>query len=118
MRKIKTITVNHAYKPKFEHLVELRQMSGWKIVSEIIELAGSYCVDMAIEQMPVIYTGITGVLYPNDDCAQKDAMHAYKAGKFTDIEFIPSAVQNLIALLNSTEAKLKVHSMESVLNSV
>ncbi|ELF5301066.1 hypothetical protein RBG13_002474 [Vibrio cholerae] len=111
MRKIKTITVSHAYKPQFEHLVELREQRGWRTVSPVIKLGECYCVDMAIEQRPVIYIGISGVLYPNGDDAQLAAIDAYKAGKFTHIQFMPSAVQNLIALLDSTEAKLKVHSM-------
>ncbi|MDF9401388.1 hypothetical protein [Vibrio sp. 1180_3] len=111
MRKIKTITVSHAYKPQFEHLVDLREQRGWRAVSPVIKHGECYCVDMAIEQRPVIYIGISGVLYPNGDDAQLAAIDAYKAGKFTDIQFIPSAVQNLIALLDSTEAKLKVHSM-------
>ncbi|EGR0521434.1 hypothetical protein FG081_15370 [Vibrio cholerae] len=111
MRKIKTITVSHAHKPQFEHLVELREQRGWRTVSPVIKLGECYCVDMAIEQIPVIYIGISGVLYPNDDDAQLAAIDAYKAGTFTHIQFIPSAVQNLIAILDSTEAKLKVHSM-------
>lgn len=111
MRKIKTITVSHAYKPQFEHLVELREQRGWRTVSPVIKHGECYCVDMAIEQRPVIYIGISGVLYPNGDDAQLAAIDAYKAGKFTDIQFIPSAVQNLIALLDSTGARLKIHSM-------
>jgi hypothetical protein len=111
MRKIKTITVSHAYKPQLEHLVDLRELHGWRAVSPVIKHGECYCVDMAIEQRPVIYIGISGVLYPKGDDAQLAAIDAYKAGKFTDIQFIPSAVQNLIALLDSTEAKLKVHSM-------
>ncbi|RAS63563.1 hypothetical protein DET48_111112 [Vibrio diazotrophicus] len=111
MRKIKTITVSHAYKPQFEHLVELREQRGWRTVSPVIKHGECYCVDMAIEQRPVIYIGISGVLYPNGDDAQLAAIDAYKARKFTAIQFIPSAVQNLIALLDSTGARLKVHSM-------
>ncbi|EKO3382124.1 hypothetical protein K6U27_18390 [Vibrio fluvialis] len=111
MRKIKTITVSHAYKPQFEHLVELREKRGWRTVSPVIKHGECYCVDMAIEQRPVIYIGISGVLYPNGDDAQLAAIDAYKARKFTAIQFIPSAVQNLIALLDSTGARLKVHSM-------
>ncbi|CAH8242494.1 TPA: hypothetical protein ACYHTU_001495 [Vibrio cholerae] len=111
MRKIKTITVSHAYKPQFEHLVDLREQHGWRAVSPVIKHGECYCVDMAIEQRPVTYIGISGVLYPNGDDAQLAAIDAYKAGKFTHIQFIPSAVQNLIALLDSTDAKLKVHSM-------
>lgn len=103
--------VSHAYKPQFEHLVELREQRGWRTVSPVIKLGECYCVDMAIEQRPVIYISISGVLYPNGDDAQLAAIDAYKAGKFTDIQFIPSAVQNLIALLDSTGARLKIHSM-------
>ncbi len=111
MRKIKTIIVSHAYKPKFDHLVAHREQCGWKIVNPVTEHDGRYFVDMAIEQRPIIYTSISGILYPNDDKSQSEAVRTYHAGKFTDIQFIPAAVQNLISLLDSTEAKLKVHSM-------
>lgn len=111
MQKIKTITVSHAYKPKFDHLVTHREQCGWKIVNPVTKHDGRYFVDMAIEQRPIIYTSISGILYPNDDKSQSEAVDAYHAGKFTDIQFIPSAAKNLIALLDSTSAKLKVHSM-------
>ncbi|EGQ9274384.1 hypothetical protein [Vibrio parahaemolyticus] len=111
MRKIKTITVSHAYKPKFEHLVAHREQCGWKIINTVTEHDGRYFVDMAIEQRPIIYTSISGILYPNNDKSQSEAVDAYRAGKFTDIQFISTAVQNLISLLDLAEAKLKVHSM-------
>ncbi|WP_165311906.1 hypothetical protein [Vibrio ziniensis] len=111
MRKIKTITVSHAYKPKFDHLVAHREQCGWKIVNPVTEHDVGHFVDMAIEQRPILYTSISGILYPHDDKYQSEAVDAYHAGKFTDIQFISTAVQNLIALLDSTETKLKVHSM-------
>lgn len=111
MRKIKTITVSHAYRPKFDHLVTEREQCGWKMVNPVTEHDGRYFVDMEIEQRPIIYTSISGVLYPNDDKSQSEAIDAYHAGKFTDIQFIPTAVRNLISLLDLAEAKLKVHSM-------
>lgn len=111
MRKIKTITVSHAYKPKFDHLVTHREQCGWKIVNPVTEHDGRYFVDMAIEQHPIIYTSISGILYPNDDKSQSEAVDAYQAGKFTDIQFIPSAVSQMVQLLDSTESRLKTHSM-------
>ncbi|MFV0450122.1 MAG: hypothetical protein ACK5MF_16990 [Vibrio sp.] len=111
MRKIKTITVSHAYKPKFDHLVTHRERCGWKIVNPVTEQDGRYFVDMAIEQHPIIYTSISGILYPNDDKSQSEAVDAYHAGKFTDIQFIPSAVSQMVQLLDSTESRLKTHSM-------
>lgn len=111
MRKIKTITVSRAYKPKFDHLVTHREQCGWKIVNPVTEHDGRYFVDMAIEQRPIIYTSISGILYPNNDKSQSEAVDAYQAGKFTDIQFIPSAVSQMVQLLDSTESRLKTHSM-------
>lgn len=111
MRKIKTIMVSHAYKPKFEHLVAHREQCGWKIVNPVTEHDGRYFVDMAIEQRPIIYTSISGILYPNNDKSQSEAVDAYRAGKFADIQFIPSAVSHMVQLLDSTESRLKIHSM-------
>ncbi len=111
MRKIKTITVSHAYKPKFDDLVAHKKQCGWKIVNPVTERDGRYFVDMAIEQRPIIYTSISGILYPNNDKSQSEAVDAYQAGKFTDIQFIPSAVSQMVQLLDSTESRLKTHSM-------
>lgn len=111
MRKMKHITLSHKSASYLKHKLELKMQSGWQQSSVIYESNdGMHCVDMEIETSPIIYTSINGILYPKDAKAQTSAIALYNAGKFPEIRFIPSAVENLTLLLENNDARLKVHS--------
>ncbi|NGZ19065.1 MULTISPECIES: hypothetical protein [Vibrio] len=112
MKKIKQITISRKSAPYLEHSLTLHEQKGWQRSSLVYESPdGFYSVDMTIEANPVIYTSITGVLLPQTLSAQNSALKHYSSGHFTNIQFSPSAVDNLKSLLESTDARLKVHSM-------
>lgn len=112
MKKIKQITISRKSVPYLEHSLSIQTQKGWQRSSPVYEsLDGFHCVDMTIEAYPVIYTSITGVLLPQTLSAQNSALKKFSSGHFTDIEFSPSAVDSLISLLESTDARVKVHSM-------
>ncbi|EKO3370787.1 hypothetical protein ORG55_000134 [Vibrio fluvialis] len=112
MKKIKQITISRKSVPYLEHSLSIQAQNGWQRSSPVYESSdGFYCVDMTIEAYPVIYTSITGVLLPGTLSSQNSALEKYSSGHFTNIQFSSSAVDNLISLLESTDARLKVHSM-------
>lgn len=112
MRQTKQIILSHKSIKILESKIPNWQQKGWNIASPIYPSSdGLFCIKMDITQRPTIYTSISSVLYPDTDKLQKQALDKYLAGKFADIKFIPSAVKNLIALLESTDSLLKVHSM-------
>lgn len=111
MREMKHITLSHKSTSYLKHKLELKMQSGWQQSSVIYESKdGVHCVDMEIETSPVIYTSISGILYPKNAKAQASAIDLYKANKIPEIRFIPSAVENLTLLLENNDARLKVHS--------
>jgi hypothetical protein len=111
MRKMKHITLSHKSASYLKHKLELKMQSGWQQSSIIYEYTdGVHCVDIEIETSPIIYTSINGILYPKDEKAQASAIALYNAGKFPEIRFIPSAVNNLVSLLEKNDSQLKVHS--------
>lgn len=111
MKKMKHITLSDKSVSYLEHKLQLKMQSGWQQSSVIYESTdGVHCVDMEIETSPIIYTSINGILYPKDAKSQASAIDLYKANKFPEIRFIPSAVENLTLLLENNDARLKVHS--------
>ena len=112
MKKIKQITISRKSIPYLEHILSIQAQKGWQRSSPVYESSDDfYCVDMTIETNPVIYTSITGVLLPQTLSAQNSALEKFSSGHFTNIRFSPHAVDSLISLLESTDARLKVHSM-------
>ncbi len=112
MRQTKQIILSHKTSKILESKLLNWEQKGWKRSSPIYPSEnGLFCIQMNIEQRPTIYTSIAGILYLESDKKQKQALDKYLTGKFTDIKFIPSAVNNLISLLESTDSLLKVHSM-------
>lgn len=111
MRTVKSMTLTHKAQQILEHKLSHWQQRGWCKASQTYQSKeGTLCVDIQIEQRPVIYTSISGVLYPNCDIRQQQAIDAYHTRKLTKLQFMPETVNNLIKLLEATEARLKVHS--------
>lgn len=112
MRQRKQIILSHKSIKILESKIPNWQQKGWKIASPIYPSSdGLFCIKIDIVQRPTIYTSITRVLYPDTNEQQKQALDKHLAGKFTNIKFIPSTVNHLIELLESTDSLLKVHSM-------
>lgn len=111
MRTVKCMTLIHKAQQILEHKLSHWQQQGWCKASPFYpSKEGAFCVDIQIEQRPVIYTSISSILYPSNDEHQQKAVDAYHSSQLTKLEFIPDAVNNLIKLLEATEARLKVHS--------
>lgn len=107
----KKITLSHKHAFRLQHLLDNRENRGWKRNGDVYIDDGKFCVDIFIESYVTIYTSITGVLSPYSSEKSTAIMPAKLKNDLSHINFLPNAVHNLVELLESMNAKLKVHSL-------
>ncbi len=111
MPNVRQLTLSHRYLPKLQHMLAIKEKAGWIRCGDVYSCNNVHCIDISIDTYVTIYTSISGVLFPTSDREQEYAFQALKHNDLTRINFLPNAVGSLISLLDTTDARLKVHSM-------